>query len=96
MLRPELGEDRMLALELVLAGGDLAVLGRGVGLAALVVSGKGRGAVREEELLPGVEAGDTEAVLFTKSGDRDVVEEMLPEHGGLWFDADVTALPVPG
>ena len=83
----------MLALELGLEVGELPILDVGVGLAALVVGGEGGRAVLEEELLPGVEEGDADAVFFAQVGDRDLVEEMLPEQGDLLFSGEVATLP---
>src|SRR5204863_6823312 len=77
-------------------GGDLFVLGVGVGLAALVVAGEGRGAVVEELLLPGVEEVDGDAEFFTDVGDRDFLDEVQPACGDLLFRGIVAALPSHG
>ena len=73
----------MLAAELVLQGGDGAVLGVGIDFAAFVVGGEGGGAVLEELFLPVVEVGDREAVLLAQIGDGDFLQEMGPENGDL-------------
>ena len=86
----------MLALQLGLELGDLLVLGVSAVLAAFVVTGEGGGAVLEEELLPGVEVGDGEAVFFADVGDGDLVEEVLSEQGDLLLRGKVTALTAHG
>jgi hypothetical protein len=96
VLLHQLGEDLVLALELGLQLGDLLVLGVGDGLAALVVAGEGGSAVLEEELLPGVEEGDVEAVFFTEVGNRDFVEDVLSEQGDLLLSSEMAALPGHG
>jgi hypothetical protein len=90
VLLHELGEDRVLALEFGLEVGDLLVRGVGVSLAALVMTREGGLAVLEEELLPRIEEGDTEAVFFTEIGDRDLVEDMLSKHSDLRRRGEVT------
>src|SRR5262245_4811601 len=93
MLLHELGEDLVLALELVLEGGDLAVLGVLVGLAALAVILEGRGAVLEELLLPQVEEVNGQAMLLTDVGDGLVLQEVEAEQGDLLLGGVVTACP---
>src|SRR5262249_24621207 len=85
-----------LALQLGLQLGDLLILGGGVGLAAPVVGGEGGRTVLEEELLPGVEERDADAVFFAEIGDRDLVEEMLSKQGDLLLRGEVTTLPGHG
>src|SRR5262245_43129343 len=96
MLLHEFGKDLVLASQLGLQFGDLLVLGGGVGLAAFVVGGEGGRSVLEEELLPGVEEGDADAVFFAEIGDRDLVEEMLSKQGDLLLRGEVTTLPGHG
>jgi len=96
VLLHQFGEDLVLALELGLEVGELPVTDVGVGLAAFVVGGEGGGAVLEEELLPGIEEGDADAVFFAEIGNRDFVEEVLPKHGDLLFGAKVATLPGHG
>src|SRR3954453_21114983 len=96
MLLHQLGEDLVLALELLLEGSDGAVLGVGIGLAAFVVAGEGGGAVVEELLLPGVEEVDGDAEFFTDVGDRDFLDEVESESGDLLFRGVVAALPSHG
>jgi hypothetical protein len=93
VLLHQLGEDFVLALQLGLQVGDLLVLGVGVGLAAFVVAGEGGLAVLEEELLPGVEVGDGDALFFADVGNGDLVEKVLAEQGDLLLRGKVTALP---
>ena len=71
----------MLALQTCLEVGDFSVLAVGVGFAAFVVDGEGGLSALEEGLLPVVEQGDGDAVLFADIGNRDFVEKVLPEHG---------------
>jgi hypothetical protein len=87
MLLHQLGQDLVLALELGLQVGDLFVLGIAGGLAAFVVGGEGGGAALEELLLPVVEEGDGDAVLFADAGDGDFIEEVLAEQGDLGLRA---------
>jgi hypothetical protein len=96
VLLHQLGEGRVLALELGPAVGARLVPGVGVGLAALVGAGEGGLAVLEGEFLPGVEEGDADAVSFAGIGDRDLVEEVLAEQGDLLLSSEVTALPGHG
>jgi hypothetical protein len=96
MLLHQLGEDFVLALQFGLEVGDLLVLGVGSSLAAFVVAGEGRLTVLEEELLPGVEVGDGDAMFFADVGDRDLVEEVLSEQGDLLLRTKVAALPGHG
>src|SRR5215831_18785856 len=86
MLLHQLGEDLVLALQLGLEIGDLLVL------AAFVVAGESSWAVLEEELLPGVEVGDSDAVFFTDVGDGDLVEEVLSEQGDLLLRSKMATL----
>src|SRR5262249_45093711 len=96
MLLHEFGQDLVLALQLGLQLGDLVILGGRVGLAAPVVGGEGGRTVLEEELLPGVEERDADAVFFAEIGDRDLVEEMLSKQGDLLLRGEVTTLPGHG
>jgi hypothetical protein len=83
----------VLALELGLRLGELLVLGAGIGFTAFVVGREGSGAVLEELLLPVVEEGDGNAVLFTEIGDRDLVEEVFSEQGDLGLRSKVAMGP---
>src|SRR5262245_13799948 len=96
MLLHQLGQDLVLAQELGLEFGDGAVLGVGIGLAALVVGGEGGRAVLEELLLPVVEVVDGDAVFFAEIGDRDFLDEVLPEQGDLLLRGEVATLPGHG
>src|SRR5215471_16979148 len=86
----------MLALDFGLELGDPLVLGISSGFAALVVGGEGRHTVLEELLLPVVEEGDGDAVLFADVGDRNLVEQVLSEQGDLGFRGKVPTLPGHG
>src|SRR4051812_37583625 len=85
MFLHEFGEDFVLALELLLQGGDPAIL---------VVAGTSRpglerrGGVLEELLLPAIEHGGVDAVPITEVGDGGVFEEMEPKDGGLLLDGE--------
>jgi hypothetical protein len=92
MLLHQLGEDFVLALQFGLEIGDLLVLGVIIGLAAFVVAGEGSLAILEEELLPGVEVSDGDAVFFADVRDRDLVEEVLSEQGDLLLGGEVATL----
>src|SRR5262249_24128400 len=83
VLLSQCGEGLVLALELGLQRGALAVLGVGRGLAALVVGGEGGGAVLEEVLLPVVEEVDGEAVFLAQVGNSDLLDEVIPKDGDL-------------
>ena len=96
MLLHELGQDLVLALELGLQLGELAVLVAGVGLAALVAVGEGGMAVLEEDLLPRVEEADGDVVFLADVGDRDFIDEVLSEQGDLLLGSEVAALPGHG
>src|SRR6478672_124993 len=92
MLLQQLGEDFVLALELVLEGGDLLVLGVLVGLAAFAGVSEGSGAVLEELLLPEVEEVHGEVVLLADIGDRLLLQEVEAEQGDFLLGGVVTAL----
>ena len=92
MLLHQLGEDLVLALELVPEGGDLDILGVLTGLAALAGVIEGGGAVLEELLLPEVEEGDGEVVLLADVGDGLLLQEVEAEQGDLLFRGKVPAL----
>src|SRR5262245_52283627 len=96
MLLHQLGEDLVLALQLSLEVGELSVLGGGTGLAALVASREGSSAVLEELLLPVVEEADGDAMFFPEVGNRDFVEEVLPEQGDLGLRGKVPSFPGHG
>src|SRR3954451_10359578 len=85
MFLHEFGEDFVLALELLLHGGDPAILvvagTSGLGL----VSG---GGVLEKILVPGIEHGGVDAVPSTEVGEGGVFEEMEPKDGGLLLDGE--------
>src|SRR5438477_7465170 len=93
MLLHQLGEDLVLALELVLEGSDRSVLGVLAGLAAFAGVIEGGGAVLEELLLPEVEEGHGEVVLLADVGDRLLLQEVEAEQGDLLFRGKVPALP---
>ena len=92
MLLHQLREDLVLALELVLEGGDGAVLGVLTGLAALAGVVEGSGAVLEERLGPAGEEGDGEVVLLAEVGDGLLLQEVESEQGDLLFRSKVPAL----
>jgi hypothetical protein len=96
VLLHQLGEDLILALELVLEGSDLEVLVVLAGLAALAGVVEGGGAVREELLLPEVEEGDGEVVLLADVGDGLLLQEGESEQGDLLFRGKVPALTSHG
>src|SRR5579885_1174728 len=93
MLLQQLGQDFVLALELVLESSDLAILGVLSGLAAFAGILKGSGAVLEELLLPEVEEVDGEVVLLTDVGDRLLLQEVESKQGDLLLRGEVTTLP---
>src|SRR5512142_621646 len=76
----EFGEDLVLALELLLQEGDLAILGV-VGASGARFEG-GRGVV-EELLLPAVEHRGVDALLITEVRDGRAFEEVEPQDGDL-------------
>src|ERR1700712_2562977 len=80
MLLHQLGDDLVLASELVAQGldGPLLLAHGGVALAL-----EGGGAVLEEGPLPGVEDGGLELVLVAEVGDGDLVDEVTAEDGDL-------------
>src|SRR3954447_14330343 len=80
MLLHELGEDLVLALELLLEVGDPPV--RVVAGASGAGLERGRG-VLEELLLPAVEHRGVDAVLVTQVRNRGVLEEVKPQDGHL-------------
>src|SRR4051794_5071602 len=85
MFLHEFGEDFVLALELLLQGGDPATL------VVAGTSGPGLergGGVLEEILLPAIEHGGVDAVPITEVGDGGVFEEMEPKDGGLLLDGE--------
>ena len=92
MLLHQLGEDLVLALELVLEGSDRSVLGVLAGLAALAGVVQGSGAVLEELLVPEVEEGDGEVVLLTDVGDGLLLREVESGQGDLPLRGKVPAL----
>src|SRR3954467_13552887 len=85
MFLHEFGEDFVLALELLLQGGDPAIL------VIAGTSGPGLergGGVLEEILLPAIEQGGVDAVPITEVRDGGVFEEMEPKDGGLLLDGE--------
>jgi hypothetical protein len=66
----ELGKDLVLGPELLLQGGDLAVLDGFDGLVPFAVAAEGSGPVLEEFPLPAVEQVGLDAELVTEVGDR--------------------------
>ena len=92
MLLHQLGQDLVLALELVLEGGDLAVPGVLLGVAAPAGILEGGGAVLEELLLPEVEEVDGAVVLLADVGDGLLLQEVEAEQGDLLFRGKVPAL----
>jgi hypothetical protein len=96
VLLHQLGEDFVLALQLGLQFGDLAVLGVGRGFAALVVGREGGVSVLEEEFLPLVEVADGDAVFLADVGDSDFIDEVFPEQSDLLLGREVPTLPGHG
>ena len=82
----------MLALEFVLEGGDLLLLGVGVVASAFVADGEGSLGVVEELLLPVVEEGDGDVVFFTDIGNRDFFEKVQSEDGDFLRDREMATL----
>src|SRR3954453_14787977 len=85
MFLHEFGEDFVLALELLLQGGDPAIP------VVAGTSGPGLergGGVLEELLLPAIEHGGVDAVPITEVRDGGVFEEMEPKDGGLLLDGE--------
>src|SRR5271169_6673813 len=82
MLFHELGEDRVLALQLGFEPCDLGLLCilDGLGLAAIVEGGM---TVLEELLEPSVELVGVEVELIAQVRDSDLVDEVPPEDGDL-------------
>ena len=76
MLLHQFGQDLVLALEFVLEGSDLTVLGVFLGLAVLAGILESSSAVLEELLLPEIEEVDTEVVLLADVGDRLFLQEV--------------------
>src|SRR5262249_20418523 len=87
-----LGEDLVLALELVFEGSDLAVLRVLRGLEALAGVGEGGGTVLEELFLPEVEEVDAEVVFLTDVGDGLLLQEVEAQQGDLLLRSDRTTL----
>jgi hypothetical protein len=92
VLLHEFGEDFVLALELVLEGGDLTVFGVKFGLAAFAGVIEGRSAILEELLLPEVEEVNGEVVFLADVGDGLLLQEMKSEQGDLLVRGKVAAL----
>jgi len=72
----EFGEDFVLALELVLEGGDLKVFGVEFGLAAFAGIVEGSSAILKELLLPEVEEVNGEVVFLADVGDGLLLQEV--------------------
>jgi hypothetical protein len=89
VLLQEFGQDLVLALELVLEGSDLAVLGVLLGLASPAGVLKGGGAVLEELLLPAVEEGGVEAELVAQVGNGGLLQEVAAENGNLLLGGEL-------
>src|SRR6516225_7645087 len=81
-------EDFVLALELLLQGGDPLVLGVGGASGAGL---EGGGAVLEELLRPAVEHRGVDAVLVTQIRDGDVFQEMESQDGDLLLGGEALA-----
>src|SRR6516165_4501343 len=88
MFLHEFREDFVLALELLLQGGDPLILRVGGPSGAGL---EGRGAVLEELLLPAVEHRGVDAVLVTQIRDGDVFEEMKSQDGDLLLGGEALA-----
>jgi hypothetical protein len=91
VLLQEFREDLVLALELLLEGGDLAILGVVLGFAAMAGILEGGGAVLEELLLPEVEEVHGQVVLLADVGDRLLLQEVEAKQGNLQLRGEVTA-----
>jgi len=91
LLHP-LGEDFVLALELLQKGSDLAILGVFGGLAAFAGLLEGRATVLKELLLPAVEERDGDAEFVAQVGKRDFFQEVEAEQGDLLLGTKVAAL----
>src|ERR1700683_2928311 len=88
MFLHEFRGDFVLALELLLQGGDPLILRVGGMSGAGLQRG---GAVLEELLLPAVEHGGVYAVPVTQVRDGDVFEEMEPQDGDLLLGGESLA-----
>jgi hypothetical protein len=93
VLLHQLGEDLVLAAELVLQGSDLAVLGVVNGLAGPARGSEGGVAVLEELLLPAVEEVDGDAVVLAQVGDGGLLQEVQAQDGDLLLGAEGAAVP---
>ena len=80
MFLHQLGDDLVLAAELVPQGGDGPLV---PGLVRTVFSLEGGAAVLEELPLPGVEDGGLELVLVAEVGDGHLVDQVAAEDGDL-------------
>jgi hypothetical protein len=96
VLLHQLGEDLVLALELVFESGDLAVLRVLHGLEAFAGVSEGGGTVLEKLLLPEVEEVHGEAVFLTDVRDRLLLQEMEAKHSDLLLRSKVTTLASHG
>src|SRR5438874_6825381 len=86
MFLHEFREHFVLALELLLQGGDPLVLGVGGPSGAGL---EGGGAVLEELLLPAIEHRGVDAVLVTQIRDGSLLEEMEPKNGDLLLGGEM-------
>ena len=80
MLLHQLGDDLVLAAELVAEGVDGPLV---LALGGLALALEGGGAVLEELPLPGVEDGGLELMLVAEIGDGHLVDEVASEDGDL-------------
>jgi hypothetical protein len=96
VLLHQLGEDLVLALELLLERGDGAVLDVLLGLAAFAGMLEGGGAVVEELLLPELEEVHGEVVLLAEVGGGLLLQQVQAKQGDFLLRGKVTALPSHG
>ena len=89
MLLHQLRQDFVLALELVLQGGDRAVLGVVRRRAPPTGVREGGGAVLEELLLPAVEEGRVEAELVAQVRDGGLLQEVAAPKGDLLLGGEL-------
>ena len=82
MLRHQLRQDLVLALDLLFQEGDALLLGLMIG-AALGL--EGGGPVLEEFLLPPLEYRRLQTQLVTELRDRFLLQQMPPQDGDLFF-----------
>jgi hypothetical protein len=80
VLLHQLGDDLILAAELLPSGGDGPLV---LGLGGAVFSLERGGAVLEELPLPGVEGGKLELVLVAEVGDGGLLDQVTAEDSNL-------------